>query len=394
MTLHTKPVLTAISLIALAGLGVPASVAQAQEFGEYTPYYEDDALLDVTEWFDGNDYNPTDEAGWRWDDEFYDSFEDVAGDNDGNWYGYGAKDWDDDWYEDDDDFYEADDNDWFYDYYDPYDYSYYDGADNNGVYGYGEYYNDFDNDGYYDSIVSYSDLDDDGVFDDYTYYTFDIADGDTQADRSGDQYGDMPAKESKQMTLTGKIHKAKLVQVRGGEKHVVLAIQPQSGGTGKMVLADLGSADALANWNPKLGATISVTGPKAMVGDKGVVLAKSFELNGKKTEINRDPPTITGEILSTKKVMVRGVEHLMAMVEAKGNDRTGKIAVDLGRADRLKADIREGANLTFSGFPIKVMAGKTAKPLVVAQSVTVNGKVVELNRQPMAKAGTSSRYDD
>jgi hypothetical protein len=36
------------------------------------PYYEDDAWFDISEWLDGNDYNPTDEIAGKWDDETYD----------------------------------------------------------------------------------------------------------------------------------------------------------------------------------------------------------------------------------------------------------------------------------------------------------------------------------
>jgi hypothetical protein len=47
--------------ISLVGLFAAPSQLTAEEWEEHTPYYEDDALLDVTEWLDGNDYNPTDE---------------------------------------------------------------------------------------------------------------------------------------------------------------------------------------------------------------------------------------------------------------------------------------------------------------------------------------------
>ena len=46
-----------------AAMAFPVATLQADdEFGDNTPYYEDDAWYDVSEWFDGNDYNPTDEA--------------------------------------------------------------------------------------------------------------------------------------------------------------------------------------------------------------------------------------------------------------------------------------------------------------------------------------------
>src|SRR4051812_37629482 len=95
--------------VLLLPLGPGVRPAAAAEFGDNTPYYEDDAWYDVSEWFDGNDYNPTDEAWWRWDDETYQRSQDTGGDVDRehNSYGYNTKN----------------SNDWFYDYYDyPYTY--------------------------------------------------------------------------------------------------------------------------------------------------------------------------------------------------------------------------------------------------------------------------------
>src|SRR5687768_5647545 len=127
-----KSVKRLLSCAVVAGLGTfgPGIPAYAAEFGDRSAYYEDDGLLDITEWFDGNDYNPTDEAWWRWDDETYQAAKDTSGDRDNDgWYGYTARD----------------DNDWYYDYYDPYPYSYYD-YDNNDLYDYGSRYYDYDND--------------------------------------------------------------------------------------------------------------------------------------------------------------------------------------------------------------------------------------------------------
>jgi hypothetical protein len=145
-----------------------------------------------------------------------------------------------------------------------------------------------------------------------------------------------------------------------------------------VVIADLGNADDLKQVNPKLGDTITAKGPRAMVGKQPIILAKSFEANGQTTQINRNPREITGKVLSTHKTKVRGNEHLMAMVETKQNEKTHKIAVDLGQADRLKMDVKKDSSLTFSGFPVKVKG----KPLIVAQSIKQDDKLVQINRQP------------
>ena len=55
-----------------------------------------------------------------------------------------------------------------------------------------------------------------------------------------------------------------------------------------------------------------------------------------------------------------------------------KIAVDLGPADRLKADVKEGSTLTFSGFSVKLKD----RAVVVAQSVQSGDQTVQINRQP------------
>ncbi|MCA9171482.1 MAG: hypothetical protein KDB23_27625, partial [Planctomycetales bacterium] len=115
----------------------------ANESVKNSPYYEDDAWYDVSEWFDGNDYNPTDEAIGRWDDETYDRADALTSsdtDNDIDWnasrYGY---------YDND----KLSDNKWFYDYYD------YGNLD----------YSDYDDDGYWDYTANYYDYDNDGVYD-------------------------------------------------------------------------------------------------------------------------------------------------------------------------------------------------------------------------------------
>jgi hypothetical protein len=60
-------------------------LAADNEFGSNTSYYEDDGWLDVTEWFDANDYNPTDEKLGRWDDEAYQADKDTGTDVDSDW---------------------------------------------------------------------------------------------------------------------------------------------------------------------------------------------------------------------------------------------------------------------------------------------------------------------
>jgi len=86
-----------------AGVTLISAAAIADDGATSSAHYEDDAWYDISEWMDGNDYNPTDESVWRWDDEVYNAHEDTSDDWDNDVYGY-----------DDDNTSDR----WFYDYYD------------------------------------------------------------------------------------------------------------------------------------------------------------------------------------------------------------------------------------------------------------------------------------
>jgi hypothetical protein len=330
-----------------------------KEFGSNTPYYEDDAWYDVSEWFDGNDYNPTDERWYRWDDETYQAAKDTGSDRDNDgWYGY-----------------RNNQNDrWFYDYYDPYPYSHLNTRDNN-FYDYGYRYYDYDNDGIYDAYASYTDWDQDGLYDDYDYYSFSNSGSDKQRKSAKDQV----SKDSRRQSATGKIEKRKEVQVRGGKKHLVVAIEPEGAKDKQNLMADLGRTDELKNVQIKEGDKITVQGPKAHVGKHDVIFAQSVTVDGKTTQISREAPKrFTGKVLSTHETKsIRGKKHRMAMVETSENQKTRKVAVDLGPADQLKAKVEKGTSLTFTGVPVKVKN----KTLIMAQTIRQDDRVININRQ-------------
>ncbi|HEV7300649.1 MAG TPA: hypothetical protein VGN72_14890 [Tepidisphaeraceae bacterium] len=347
--------LVRLALLASIGAFGAGRSANAAEFGASTPYYEDDGWLDITEWFDGNDYNPTDEAWWRWDDEQYSAAKDTAGDSDSDsWYGYDT----------------ADDNDnWYYDRYDSGAYNSY-ANDEDGVYTYDSRYYDYDNDGAYDAYVTYADWNADGVYDDYNYYSFGSAGTQQQQQHAQSE----AARESRAQAISGPIQKMKLVQVRDGQ-NVVVTIQHQD----KPMIVDLGRADAIKDLNLKLGNEITVRGPKAQVGKQSIVLARSLEAQGQTKQINRQGRQLEGKVLSTHKAKIRGTQHLIAMVDAQrqGNDKRSKVAVDLGPADKLKMDISKDASITFTAVPVKVQD----KRLLFAQSVTMNGNTAQIDRR-------------
>lgn len=349
-----KPTRLGTLLLASTTLLFVAGSARAAELGSTTPYYEDDAWYDITEWMDGNDYNPTDEAWWRWDDEAYETAEDVATDIDSDRFGFNA----------------GNEDDWFYDYYTP---GYFDYFDDNGYIARTNYY-DVDGDGLYDAYTSFTDWNADGVYDDYLYYTFSEAGNDSKQSQTAQK-----SKDSKPMALTGTIDKIKQVKVANGE-HTVVAIKPQDQQQqGQPLVADLGKSSELQDLNLKQGAQVTVTGPKSKVGDKQVVMARSIEIDGKITEINRQGRQITGKVVDTHKTQVRGREHLIAMVEIpeKEQQKAGKVAVDFGPAEKLEMDLSKGKEVTFSGVPVKVKD----KRLVMARSIQKGDQVVQIDRQ-------------
>ena len=365
MRKHRKLYSTALLL---AGASFTASLSlNAAQLAANSTHYEKDGWLDITEWFDGNNYNPTDEAWWRFDDETYQASRDTGGDNDNDLsYGFSG----------------SDNDNWYYDWYDPYSYGYYD-YDNNDVYEFGSEYYDHNNDGIYDAYAWYSDRDGDGIYDDYDYYSF-TEDKDNQQ-KGQKQKATLTA--SKQQSLTGRVQKTKLVKARGGKQHVVVALQPQGGQQNQPVVVDLGDANNIKNVNPKLGDTITVKGPRATVGKQSVVLARSIDVNGQTKQINRNARTITGKVTDVHRTKNRGQENLLAMVESDDSGKKQKIAVDLGPADRLKMDVKKGSTLTFSGFPVKA----NDKLLIMAQSVERNDQLVQINRQSSAVGASGTQ---
>jgi hypothetical protein len=236
----------------LSAMCVAPTSAQQQEWEKSSPYYEDDAWYDISEWLDGNDYNPTDEIAGRWDDEVHDSvvtetdYDDDTYDYD-NAYGYNDVDADDDW---------------FYDYYD-YDYGYDDGLLDDDYYSYSSRYYDYDDDGFYDAYSSYADTDSDGVYEDYDYYSFNTdfdldsesatASTDSQSNPSqsagsansdsdqrqqaGSQQKDL---SSKRLSVTGTIERTKQVKVPKGPVRLVVEVKAENN---QNLLVDLGPAN-------------------------------------------------------------------------------------------------------------------------------------------------------
>lgn len=360
------------AVLALAGvIGLTPAAKADEEWEESTPYYEDDAWYDVSEWFDGNDYNPTDEVVGRWDDETYEAWQDTGSDTDNDWG-----------------FYDNDvaDNDWFYDYYDyDYDYGYDYGLDDEdeGLYNYTYRYYDWDDDNFYDAYTAYYDWDNDGVYEDVDYFSFNDV-GTQTANQQQAQSESKSAPSSKAFTVTGTIQRTKTATV-GGAKHTVALLKQEK--SGNDVAVDLGRQDQLKDLNLESGKEIRVRGPMAKIGDKPIVMAQTVAMGGESFAIDRNRQSRRGEIVDTREVQLRGQKHLLAIIRGERN-QDQRLAVDLGAADRLDADPKKGDRIVVTGVPVKVQG----KQLLMAQSFTLDGDRFTIARNKAeSDAATAAR---
>jgi hypothetical protein len=344
------------------------ATARADEFGDNTPYYEDDAWYDVSEWFDGNDYNPTDEAIGRWDNETFSFAENLTSsdyDNDDN-SEYGRT-WGDYGY-----YQNADKTDsWYYDYYDD---------------GYGNWSNDFvvdnselssytvyidnDDDGLYDSYRYYYDTDGDGVFDGFDYFTFDATSADNEnAKAEGQKVQKSTSAKSQQ--IAGTIKSTKTVDVRG-KKHLVAQIAMDGG---KTMAVDLGTNPDKSKLSE--GNSLQASGHRIMVGDKTILIADQAQTNNKDLAIDRGGRQYNGTVVSLRNVKVAGQQHLLAKVSTENKK---SLLVDLGASDKLSTRPNVGDSVTVEGVPVKV---KDRVVLMARSMQPKNGQEVSIQRGRM-----------
>ncbi len=401
---------------------------RADEWETNTPYYEDDAWYDVSEWFDGNDYNPTDESAGVWDNETYNLSSETGVDGDNDWGNslYGDSDYDYDYdgnseaydayageyddgyrydsdgntetydayygdeyeydynydYDGNSETYDAyvgdysddmygydglyDDDDWFYDYYDD-GYSYYTDFDNNGLYDYNYRYFDFDNDSYYDAYSVYTDWDNDGLFDDYDYYSLnDVGSTDENERKAKDQ----SSKEGKEQRISGEVVQVKKVSVKD-TKNCLVQIEKDGGQT---LYVDLGPASNLNDFDISEGDQISVRGPVTKVGDKKLLIAQQLQANNNSTTIDRNRRKFTGQVDGIRTVNSRGQQHSILLLSTDAGKRQ---VVDLGPANKLDADLNQGDKVTVRGPLTKVNDRK----VVLAQTLTHDGDQSKIDRR-------------
>lgn len=376
----------------------PMAVAQfgEPEWEEFTPYYEDDAWYDISEWFDGNDYNPTDEQIGVINDEVYDpGVDDVDYDNDLDYdYGlgydddydaYGTDDYgadtdlaydDYDWYDsyyDDYDAYDEDwtwygydayeDDDWFYDWYDD-GYASWQDWDSDGVFDTKYRYFDYDDDGLYDAVLTQRDLNDDGEFEDTEYHTF----SDTVTAQQRERSEQAATGESQQQQVSGSVNRVKSVLLPTGE-HMVVELSAR----GSRINVDLGPEQRLDDMEIRRGDRLQVAGPMTKVGDKRVLMAQSVTLDGEERTINRSTRQTSGTVASTREAQIRGNTHLIALIEQDDQ----RIAVDLGSPGQgQRIDVRDGDEITVFGPRVKVQD----RTILMAQKVEFDGRTMQVQR--------------
>lgn len=268
-----------------------------------------------------------------------------------------------------------DEDDWFYDYYDN-NYVQYDDYDDDDELDMATTYYDYDHDGLYDAVTTYYDTDDDGTFDESSYYSFngDIGEQDQDEQQAQQRQDRQRMQLASTRSVRGTIRRIKQVSLPDAKHHVVQI----SAGRGNTVVADLGSADQ--NLDLKLGERVQLKGVATRSGNRRVLLATELTQNGDTTQLDRSRGRFEGEITSTRRVNVRGQEHLLAIVESNGRRR----AVDLGPSRSLqKFDLNVGDRITVSGPPVKA----NDRVIVFAQQISQNGERRRINRgsQQMAQ---------
>ena len=287
--------------------------------------YEDDAWYDVSEWFDGNDYNPTDEAIGRWDNESYSYHEDVGTDQDT-----------------DDLMFEPE--------------AVY-GDANAGDSGYVTYRDDND-DGTYEARERYYDTDGDRLFDTYAVYSDSDADGEYETanvvalagksdkqSRPVDVERELKSESSKRQTVQGTVKNTKFVKTSDGSLDLLLHVQTQNNGD---VWVDVGPRDN--SIQVFKGDPLTVMGPTTKRGDKQIVIAERIMHQGDTITIRREGRRFAGTVKSLKTVKVDGQPHVRAIVESP----QGKMmTMDLGHEKR-NEDVEEGDEVAIRGIVIRV----------------------------------------
>ncbi|TWT98526.1 hypothetical protein [Stieleria varia] len=286
--------------------------------------YEDDAWYDVSEWFDGNDYNPTDEAIGRWDDEKF-SYADNRFSSDLNsdqetipaekFYG-----------EDYDDGYAM----WW-------------DEDKDGNYEKMARYHDSDGDYLNDSYATYHDSDGDGMYDTYDFSELSHT-SENAIHRSQVAQSTQKGLSGKAHQVAGTVAETKMVERLGKVSFMVKLQQPKD----NITWVDFGHTGATLQLFK--GDSFLAFGPVVKRGDKYVLVATTLQQDGRQRAITRTGRRYTGTVESTKTAKVKGDEHLVVKLKTEDGK---KLTVDMGDPASEK-NIQQGSEVTVTGIPVKV----------------------------------------
>ncbi len=282
---------------------------------------EDDAWYDVSEWFDGNDYNPTDEAIGRWDNEHFDyGDKQTSTDNDNDIETVAA-----------DEFYGEDYDDGYGVYAD---------NDKDGNYESYSRYHDTDGDYLNDSYATYKDDDGDGM---YETYDFSEIAGTDAIHSSNVAQTTQKGLSGKSVKVAGKITESKFVKRLSG---LALMLQVQTN-DGKSVWVDMGTNSRFQLFK---GDSLTAFGPMIKAGNKQVLVATTIETQGKQAAVKRTGRKYSGTIQSTKMANVRGEKRTVAKVKT---DDGKTMTVDMGAGEPAKK-YKRGDKVSVTGVPVKI----------------------------------------
>lgn len=303
-------------------LMISTATAQApREVNDAGARLEDDAWYDVSEWFDGNDYNPADEAIGRWDNEVFEYRANQAGPNrESDGASVSAEE-----------FYGEDYDDGYTTYRD---------ADQDGNFETMWRYYDTDGDHLNDSYATFRDADGDGMYESYDYS--EIA-GKNAVHPSEVAQSTQKGLSGKTHVVSGTVEERKTVERLG--RHSLLVKVRKSDGQSAWV--DFGVHHTLQVFE---GDEITAYGPLAKRGNKSVLVATAIGLDGRQKPIDRTGRRYAGIVQSTRKANVRGNEHLVAKLKT---DDGKMLTVDMGAASSA-GEVTKGEQLTVTGVPVKV----------------------------------------
>ncbi|WP_143543736.1 hypothetical protein [Rhodopirellula sp. MGV] len=382
MTTQRKRLMFAAALA--ASVAVPtvsnaqqvATTPQSQsEVGSNSPYYEDDAWYDITEWFDGNDYNPTDEAIGRWDDEkfqFSDNVTSSDSDNDSGSYTANKPKLSDpktDTVNTSPSKVSSDplttnlptsDSSKHHQYFERYDDGYLFWDDHNLT----NYY-DLNGDGLYDAMASYTDADGDGVYEEFDYVSLNEA-GDSR-DAKMEAMDKQKTMTSAPRIATGEIAQVNKVDVRD-QQHFVATVNTDQG---QEVVIDLGPTN-LFKQMPEPKSEVTAEGLIMKVEGQPLLVAKHVELPHESVTVNRSGRSYQGTVEKIKTVTVHGQEHRLAKLKTKSDKN---LMVDFGPS-RNVPNLKEGMDLVVQGVPAKVKD----RVVLLAREMAHNGEITEIDR--------------